>query len=197
MAERSDKTTVIGERTKISGSLEGDEDLLIKGRVEGNVRLTKTLHVEAGGIVVADVNVKDCVVSGVVVGAVTATDSVHITDGGRMVGDINAPRVIIVAGAAFRGRVDMGDMQAERAAKPRAAAKAAPARVDTIAAVHAAREGKEEAPRPVQRAAAGRSAGGRPALAAVAPRIASAQGGKPPAPPAPPLPGGKKTLKKK
>src|SRR5206468_3790975 len=98
------------------GVVEADietQTITISGQVTGNIRLTKTLRVEAGGIVVADVNVKDCVVAGVVVGDVTASDSVHINDGGRMVGDINAPRVIIVAGASFRGRVDMGDMESE------------------------------------------------------------------------------------
>jgi hypothetical protein len=62
----------------------------------------------------ADVTVKNAVISGVVVGNVTATDSVQLTAEGRMVGDLAAPRVIIVDGASFRGRVDMGDVDAER-----------------------------------------------------------------------------------
>jgi len=78
------------------------------------VRLTRTLIVEASGVVKADVAVKDAVISGVVVGNVTASDSVQITSEGRMVGDISAPRVIIVDGASFRGRVDMGDVDATR-----------------------------------------------------------------------------------
>jgi cytoskeletal protein CcmA (bactofilin family) len=106
--------TEIGESILISGSLEGDEDLTVRGRVEGNVRLTRTLIVEASGVVKADVAVKDAVISGVVVGNVTATDSVQLTSEGRMVGDISAPRVIIVDGASFRGRVDMGDVDASR-----------------------------------------------------------------------------------
>ena len=36
--------------------------------------------------------------------------SVELTREGRMVGDIHAPRVIIVDGASFRGRVDMGEV---------------------------------------------------------------------------------------
>src|SRR5579872_5782572 len=106
--------TEIGESILISGSLEGDEDLTVRGRVEGNVRLTRTLIVEASGVVKADVAVKDAIISGVVVGNVTATDSVQLTADGRMVGDISAPRVIIVDGASLRGRVDMGDVDATR-----------------------------------------------------------------------------------
>lgn len=106
--------TIIGKETKVSGNLSGDEDLTVLGRVEGSVQLTKTLTIEPGGTVVAEVKVRELIVSGVMVGNVTADDCVHITDSGRMVGDIAAPRVIIVDGAMFRGQVDMGDIEAQR-----------------------------------------------------------------------------------
>jgi cytoskeletal protein CcmA (bactofilin family) len=115
-SERAPMATEIGESILISGNLEGDEDLTVRGRVEGNVRLSRTLIVEASGVVKADVTVKNAIISGVVVGNVTATDSVQLTSEGRMVGDLAAPRVIIVDGASFRGRVDMGDVDAERPA---------------------------------------------------------------------------------
>ena len=112
----SDGSTIIGESILISGSLNGDEDLTVRGRVEGTLTLTKTLVVEPTGIVKAEVQVRNCVIAGAVVGNVTATESVEITKEGRMVGDIQAPRVIIVDGASFRGRIDMGevDVEAER-----------------------------------------------------------------------------------
>ena len=108
-----DGTTIIGESILISGSLNGDEDLTVRGRVEGTLTLTKTLVVEPTGIVKAEVQVKNCVIAGAVVGNVTATESVEITREGKMVGDINAPRVIIVDGASFRGRIDMGEVDVE------------------------------------------------------------------------------------
>jgi cytoskeletal protein CcmA (bactofilin family) len=119
----TDATTIIGESILISGSLNGDEDLTVRGRVEGTLTLTKTLVVEPTGIVKAEVQVKNCVIAGVVVGNVTATESVEITKEGRMVGDIAAPRVIIVDGASFRGRIDMGEVDVEGA---RGVARAAP-----------------------------------------------------------------------
>jgi cytoskeletal protein CcmA (bactofilin family) len=121
----SDGTTIIGESILISGSLAGDEDLTVRGRVEGTLTLTRTLVVEPTGQVKAEVQVKNCIIAGVVVGNVTATESVEITKEGRMVGDISAPRVIIVDGASFRGRIDMGEVdlgQQERQAPARATA---------------------------------------------------------------------------
>ncbi len=133
-----DGSTVIGESILINGSLNGDEDLTVQGRVEGTLTLTKTLVVEPTGIVKAEVQVKNCIIAGVVVGNVTASESVEITKEGRMVGDINAPRVIIVDGASFRGHVDMGevDLAGERprpsvsrpAPRPSLPARQAPAR---------------------------------------------------------------------
>lgn len=106
--------TVIGESILINGRLSGDEDLTVRGRVEGTLTLTRTLIVEPSGIVKADVAVKNAIVAGVVVGNINATESVELTREGRMVGDIRAPRVIIVDGASFRGRVDMGEVEPGR-----------------------------------------------------------------------------------
>ena len=132
-----DGSTIIGESILINGSLNGDEDLTVRGRVEGTLTLTKTLLVEPTAVVKAEVHVKSCVISGAVVGTITASESVEITKEGRMVGDIAAPRVIIVDGASFRGRIDMGEVdvgRGERIARPvarpapRPALRAPPAR---------------------------------------------------------------------
>lgn len=167
----SDGSTIIGESILISGSLNGDEDLTVRGRVEGTLTLTKTLLVEPTGIVKAEVQVRNCVIAGVVVGNVTATESVEITNQGRMVGDITAPRVIIVDGASFRGRIDMGEVDVEGArSMGRPAARAAPA-------VQAA-PGRPALRQPVRAAAPPPKAEVRKAEEPVAPS-------KPPAPPAP------------
>jgi cytoskeletal protein CcmA (bactofilin family) len=106
--------TIVGQSILISGKLTGDEDLTVQGRVEGELTLSRTLIVEPTGVVKANVAVKNAIVSGVVVGNINATESVELTREGRMVGDIHAPRVIIVDGASFRGRVDMGEVEPGR-----------------------------------------------------------------------------------
>src|SRR5438270_10806671 len=106
--------TVLGPSILISGKRTGDEDLTVRGRVEDELSLSHTLIVEPTGIVKANVAVKNAIVSGVVVGNIAATESVELTREGRMVGDIRAPRVIIVDGASFRGRIDMGEVEPGR-----------------------------------------------------------------------------------
>jgi len=144
------ESTIIGPSILINGKLSGDEDLTVRGRVEGELSLTKTLIVEPSGIVKANVQVRNAIISGVVVGNISATESVELTREGRMVGDINSPRVIIVDGASFRGRVDMGNAEprpaSERPAQRqspvsrpvvRPAVAVAPARPATVAAAPA------------------------------------------------------------
>jgi cytoskeletal protein CcmA (bactofilin family) len=123
----ADKETVIGPETRISGEVRGEEDLLVRGRVEGKIQLSQTLTVDEGGIVQADVDVRVLVVSGVIVGNIRASESVRLTDKARVVGDINTPRLVVDAGAAYRGRIDMGEVDGVRPAQRSAsAARSAP-----------------------------------------------------------------------
>jgi cytoskeletal protein CcmA (bactofilin family) len=161
--------TVIGPSILINGRLTGDEDLTVRGRVEGELALTRTLIVEPSGVVKANVSVKNAVVSGVVVGNIAATESVELTRDGRMVGDIRSPRVIIVDGASFRGRVDMGELAPGRPLPDRPRAQVRPA---VRAALPAARP-PAVPPRPPARSTLPSFASSRP----------SEVGKAPPAPP--------------
>jgi len=113
MAERE---TIIGEGIRVSGEIRGDEDLLVRGRVDGKIQITQKLTVEEGAIIEADVDVRALIVSGTVVGNIVASESVKLLASARVVGNLASPRVSMDAGAAFRGRVDMGDVEAARSA---------------------------------------------------------------------------------
>jgi cytoskeletal protein CcmA (bactofilin family) len=123
-----DGSTLIGETITVNGNVTGDEDLTVRGRVEGSISIAKTLTVEAGGVVKAEVQARSAVISGVVVGNVTASESVEITREARMVGDIAAPRVVIADGAGFRGRIEMAEVDVEAAGADRPAVARTPAR---------------------------------------------------------------------
>jgi cytoskeletal protein CcmA (bactofilin family) len=147
-----DGVTVIGDSVRVRGTLSGDEDLHILGRVDGRVELQRTLVVAESGIVKAEVSVKNAVISGVVVGNVHASESVEITKEGRMVGDIYAPRVIIVDGASFRGNVDMGDIANMPARKPEIS-RPRPTPAPIVRSSSASKPGKTTPPTPVAPAA--------------------------------------------
>ena len=98
----------IGKSVVIKGELNGSEDLMVEGHVEGKIELRDhVLTIGPNGKIKAQVFAKAVIVLGEVNGNVTATEKVDIRDGGSVDGDIVSPRVAIAEGAHFRGSVDM------------------------------------------------------------------------------------------
>jgi cytoskeletal protein CcmA (bactofilin family) len=77
---------MIGPSIVIKGTVSGDEDLLVQGRVEGSIEL------------------KDNEVS---VGQSGGSEKVVISKSGNVRGNIVAPRVTLEDGAKFKGSIDM------------------------------------------------------------------------------------------
>jgi cytoskeletal protein CcmA (bactofilin family) len=100
--------TIMGPTLEIEGEIEGDEDLVIQGKVKGKIVSRKSLTIDESGRVEATVSTKNLAVSGMVVGNVEASDRVEVMREGKMIGDIKAPRVIIADGAKFKGHIEMG-----------------------------------------------------------------------------------------
>ena len=113
-APRSSGTCVIGAKTTIKGEITGDEDVLVEGNVEGQIRVTRDLRVAPGGMVKATVEAQSLIVSGEIVGDCQATARVEIQATGRLTGNIRAPKIVIAEGAMFRGNSDMTGRNNER-----------------------------------------------------------------------------------
>jgi cytoskeletal protein CcmA (bactofilin family) len=105
---------VIGAKTIIKGELTGDEDVVVEGTVEGEVRVTKGVQVAASGLVKASVTAQSIVVSGEIVGDCQASQRVEIQATGRLTGNIRAPKIVIAEGAVFKGNSDMSGRKEER-----------------------------------------------------------------------------------
>ena len=104
----SAERTILGPTLEIEGEIEGSEDLVIQGKVNGRIVSKKALTIDETGDVNATVTTEALAVSGRLNGNVEASDKVEIRREGTMIGDIKAPRVVIADGAKFKGRVEMG-----------------------------------------------------------------------------------------
>jgi cytoskeletal protein CcmA (bactofilin family) len=100
-------TCIIAAKTVIKGELTGDEDVVVEGNIEGQIRITRDLRVGASGVVKATVEAQSIIVSGEVVGDCQASVRVEIQATGRLTGNIRAPKIVIAEGAMFRGNSDM------------------------------------------------------------------------------------------
>ena len=98
---------VLGQQITVRGTLTGEEDLVVEGRVEGSVSLAGHLIVAEGGVLEADLDVRSIEVHGEVRGDIVASQSITIDKGAHVAGNVRAPRVIIHDGAQFQGAVEM------------------------------------------------------------------------------------------
>lgn len=103
----SDRVSVLGPTLKFKGELHADEELLIKGRIEGSITHTQRITVCPEGTVTANVRAVMIVVEGTLTGDLLAEKSVMVKETARLRGNITAPSVSIVEGAQFNGGVDM------------------------------------------------------------------------------------------
>ncbi|TVS13393.1 MAG: polymer-forming cytoskeletal protein [Wenzhouxiangella sp.] len=101
-------SAVIGASIQIDGSLKGDEDLLIQGKVKGTVELKKnSVTIGESGQVNADIYAQTIAVEGRLEGSLVASERVVIRKTAHIKGTIVAPRVMLEDGARFNGSIDM------------------------------------------------------------------------------------------
>lgn len=98
---------VIGKTIVIKGTVSGKEDLLVDGRLEGDVDLPEhRLTVGAGGHIEGRVKAREIVIYGVVQGNLEASERVEIRKNAKVVGDLKASRPVIEDEAYFKGNVE-------------------------------------------------------------------------------------------
>jgi len=99
--------SVIGPTVVIRGEVVAEENLLIKGRVEGFIDHSAIVTVHADGTVAAEVKAQEVLVEGTVDGNVYGTKRVQIAESGTVNGNVYSPRVGVLEGASFKGAIDM------------------------------------------------------------------------------------------
>ncbi|MBS1153795.1 MAG: hypothetical protein H6Q89_5493 [Myxococcaceae bacterium] len=103
----NEQTNIIGKGITIRGSLSGGGDLVIEGRVEGQISLKNHLTIETSGRVEADIRADELTINGEASGNIDASARVAINNSARVHGDVKAPRVVIEDGAVFNGTIEM------------------------------------------------------------------------------------------
>lgn len=100
-------SSVLGPTLKFKGELSADENLLIRGRIEGTINHSSSLTVGDGGHIKANVAAEYIVVEGRVEGDLKGSKCVKIRESAKIDGNIVSPNVSLVEGATFNGKIDM------------------------------------------------------------------------------------------
>jgi cytoskeletal protein CcmA (bactofilin family) len=98
----------LGNSLEIKGTITGNEDMQIDGRVEGPISLQgQRLTVGGSGQLNSQINAREIVVYGKVTGNLRARDRVEIKKDGSVIGDITTATISIEDGAYFKGRIEI------------------------------------------------------------------------------------------
>jgi cytoskeletal protein CcmA (bactofilin family) len=99
--------TCIGRTIIVKGQLSATEDILIAGRVDGEIELHEhVLTINPTAQLTAEVLAKSVIVQGAIRGDIVAGQSVALHNTASVAGKIAAPRIAISEGADFNGRIE-------------------------------------------------------------------------------------------
>lgn len=99
---------VLSSDVEIKGTVKFQHDLIVDGRIEGDIQSTGNLTIGENARIKAEVKTGTIVVYGKVHGNMTATDRIELKSSAEVVGDIKAKVLTIEAGAIFVGKSTVG-----------------------------------------------------------------------------------------
>lgn len=120
-------SSVLGPTLKFKGELRADEDLLIRGQIEGSIQHSSNLKIGKEGNIKAEVSAEYIEVHGAVDGNLTGSKSVVVRDSANVTGNIYSPTVSLHEGAKFNGSIDMSGDEAPASKAPQKDAEPAEA----------------------------------------------------------------------
>jgi len=107
-AARNDSdTTFFGAKLFIKGKVFGSGNLIVMGKLEGEVDLAGELVVAAPAVLNGEIRAVTLAVSGTVTGTLTAGEKIHLDKSAVVSGRMNTPRLSVVDGATFNGEIKM------------------------------------------------------------------------------------------
>src|SRR5262252_8518408 len=121
------KVPVLGKTLLFRGELTAEEDVILQGRVEGSIRHARNLIIGTEGSVQGDIYASHLTVEGLVEGDLHCSEGVIVRSTAQVRGNIYAPRVGIMEGATFNGRVEMDGGASAKSSEGRQGARQASA----------------------------------------------------------------------
>lgn len=106
MAEHSGKD-ILSSDVEIEGSIKFQKELLIDGKVKGNINSEGVLTVGENANIDGEVKTKSIIVFGKVIGNITVSERCELKSKCTLQGDLKAARLVIEEGATFIGKSEV------------------------------------------------------------------------------------------
>src|SRR3984893_17336130 len=117
MAEHSGKD-ILSSDVEIKGSIKFQKELLIDGKVEGEIHSEGVLTIGEHADIRGEIKTKSIIVFGKVQGNISVSERCELKSKCTLQGDLKASRLIIEEGATFVGKSEVTSGMSVTAAKP-------------------------------------------------------------------------------
>lgn len=107
---------VLANDVEIKGSIKFSHDLIIDGKIEGEVSSDGALTVGENALIKGEIKTRSVVLFGKVEGNITVQERCELKSNATLVGDVAAGTLAIEEGATFLGRSQVGKSAAAKAA---------------------------------------------------------------------------------
>ena len=97
-------TAFISEGSEVVGTCSFHGNVVVNGRVKGEIHATGTLTVGRPGHVEARLHAPIVIIEGEAVGSIAATERIELREQARVSGDLETPALIIEENAVFEGQ---------------------------------------------------------------------------------------------
>lgn len=115
--KESSINTIIGEDTSVNGDIRLDGNIIIYGKVEGNIHTDGAITLSPTAHVSGQLQGKHINIGGKITGNLTAEGKVVLGEKAILKGDIRATHLVIEDGAKFEGNCNMQLEEASAARK--------------------------------------------------------------------------------
>lgn len=112
---------VLSNDVEIKGSIKFSNDLIIDGKIEGEVTSDGSLTVGENAIIKGEIRTRSVVIFGKVEGNITVQERCELKSNAVLLGDIDAGTLSIEEGATFMGSSKVGRKPDVKPAAPRPA----------------------------------------------------------------------------
>lgn len=99
--------TVIGPSVKVEGDFIGEGDVIVEGKIVGNLQTNQNLRIGPQALVEAEVKAANAYIAGKINGDVGIVEALEIAASAQINGDISCNNLSIESGAIINGRVTM------------------------------------------------------------------------------------------
>jgi len=101
------QSSLVGKTLLIKGDVYSEDEILIEGKIQGNISVKNRVVIGREGDVEADIDAREVVIKGKVTGNIRGSQRVEIVPAGILHGSFQSPRVVIADSGFFEGTIEM------------------------------------------------------------------------------------------